>query len=393
MRRVILGMILAGALPAGGASTAPLPARSLPVGASMPEPAARTLETRRARSAFFGFFGGVAGLRPPANRVPADLPVFQYLGAWQEVAGGRSTIQPGSQVRFRLKGPARLVLEAGLPEGILVGIRRNGAEVWRGRLGSEVPSIDGGACGAEFSVTYLAAWHRRSELAPVDRGEGELVWAGLDLVGHGRLEARPVPQKIFRMDFIGDSITAGDGILGRTRDWGRNFDASLTFLFQLAELLQADYRIWAFGGARGEHLVSQLPTVPAEPGGVPPDLTFINVGANNRSTDSMQYRVLMSQLLRQVFSAHPQTRVVLLNFFRMTPNRLPILQELARTYLPGTVRCFDARACLVGYSDGGVHPDPESHARLAKALAAFVREEFPEAQRSLDPIASAHGDE
>ena len=354
MRLGILGMILAGCLPV--------------VGQSVPA-------------------------KPMANRVPADAPGFRYLGAWQETAAGRRTIHPGSQVRFCLSGGARLALQPGQPEGIRVAIRREGVEVWRGRLGSGVPPIDGGEQGAEFSVVYLAARHPRFDPALPDAEVAALEFHGLDLDEGGQLEDLLDQPGHFRMDFIGDSITAGFGILGRSAVWDRDFDASLTYSFKLAEMLAADYRIWAFGGATGGQLVVQLPRVPAETSSNHPGVVFINVGANNRSTSSTHYRAMMKQLLARVFEAQPQTRVVLLNFFRMTPNRLPILRELAKTYPPGAVRCFDARAYLVGYSDGGVHPDAESHGRLACALAAFVRGEFPEAEGLVSRMASGKADE
>ena len=338
-------------------------------------------------------WGQAVPAQPMANRLPADAPGFRYLGAWQEIAAGRRTIHPGSQVRFCLRGGARLALQPGQPEGIMVAIRWEGADVWRGRLGSGVPSIDGGEQGAEFSVVYLAARQPRFDPALPDAEVAELEFHGLVLDEGGQLGDLPDQPGHFRMDFIGDSITVGDSILGRSAVWDRDFDASLTYSFKLAEMLAADYRIWAFGGARGGQIISQLPALQAETRGAHPRLTFINVGANNRSTNPTHYRAMMSQLMDQVFEAHPQTRIVLLNFFRMTPNRLPILRELAKTYPPGAVRCFDARAYLVGYSDGGVHPDAESHGRLACALAAFVRGEFPEAEGPASVVARGKADE
>ena len=91
----------------------------------------------------------------------------------------------------------------------------------------------------------------------------------------------------------------------------------------------------------------------------------------------------MRNLLNVIFGTYPKTKVVLLNFCRMTPNRLPVLKELARSYPEGWVTCFDARPYLVGYSDEGVHPDAESHRLLADALYDYVNQ-----KRLLEPLAA-----
>lgn len=316
---------------------------------------------------------------PPGGWVDDRDPAFQYLGVWREGAEGRHTIHPGSQVRFRLKGKAHVVLKAERTESVLVALRMDGRVIWRGTLGQETVMMDGGDAGGLFSIVYLAARHPRFNLEMPDAAAAELNFQGVQMVPGGALEAPPQLNSDVWVDFIGDSITVGDGILGRSEAWDQDFDASLSFAFKLAEILQFSYRIQAVGGARGGQIVSQYAAVQQAGMPVPdgqPDLVFVNVGANNRSMDADQYRVMMRKLLDQIFAMHPETRVVLLNFFRMTPNRLPTLRELARAYPSGAVTCFDARAHLVGYSDGGVHPNAESHSRLALALADLVRHDY-----------------
>lgn len=333
-----------------------------------------------------------------AAPVPAGDPAFRYFGKWREAEENHATIQPGSQVRFRLVGAAHLDVQPGATDELSVLLRKDGAPIWKGVLATNGLEMDGGSTGGNFSLVYLAA--RRPQIYPLDSeaAPATLRFRGLWLHGDARLEELPEMAPALRVDFVGDSITVGASIAGRTNDWHQNFDASRTYSFQLAEALSADYRIWAFGGARGRDLLSHWPGQLAETSESAPRIVFINVGANNRSLPEDAYAQVMRQLVDASRAVCPQAKVVLLNFFRMTPNRLPSLHKLSQTYPPGTVRCFDARPYLVGYSDGGVHPDPESHARLARALADWIRTElmpshFAEASASGAHVLTAATDE
>lgn len=311
-----------------------------------------------------------------AAPVPADDSAFRYFGNWREAGENHATIQPGSQVRFRLVGAAHLDVQPGATDELSILLRKNGEPIWKGVLATNGLEVDGGSTGGDFSLSYLGARHPQIDPLDSEAAPATLRFRGLWLHGDARLEELPEMAPALRVDFVGDSITVGASIAGRTNDWHLNFDASCTYSFQLAEALSADYRIWAFGGARGGDLLAYLPRQMAETSEDAPEIVFINVGANNRSLTEGAYGQLMRLLVDAVRATFPQTRVVLLNFFRMTPNRLPSLRKLSQTYPPGTVRCFDARPYLVGYSDGGVHPDPESHAQLARALADWTRREF-----------------
>jgi hypothetical protein len=107
----------------------------------------------------------------------------------------------------------------------------------------------------------------------------------------------------------------------------------------------------------------------------PVDLVLINLGANKRQEDNAHFFGDMKHLVDLIRTRHGGVRIVLLNFFRMTPNRLPGLLALAKLY-PHDVFVFDARPYLLGYSDGGVHPDVVSHRKLADALADYVTREL-----------------
>ena len=311
--------------------------------------------------------------------VGASNPCYQYLGSWHTNSTGYYTIYPGSQVRFCLKGKARLVLQPGMPGTIRAAVRRNGDVVWDGFPDHEQLDLDGGTLSTPFTVLYLMTNKRGFDPARAEAKGAEFCFGGLILDHEAAVTPPPEPRNSILLDFIGDSITAGTVILGRSGSWSENSNVALTYAFLLAERLQANYRIRGFPGIGCDEIASKVPffrkslPLPRDPR---PDIVFVNIAANDREKQSNVYRGQMRNLLDVIFTTYPETHIVLLNFCRMTPNRLPVLQELASLYSSGKVVCFDARPYLVGYSDKGVHPDADSHNRLSEALAAYVKRTF-----------------
>jgi hypothetical protein len=258
-------------------------------------------------------------------------------------------------------------------------VRRGESVVWNGLLDRSDIEVDAGTSSAPFSVVFAATNKRGFDPSLPDAIGAEFRFQGLTLDREAALEQIPEPRNDVLLDFIGDSITVGVDISGHSGSWAENSDVTLSYAFLLAERLRARYRIRAFPGSGCRDIADKFPffqkSIPL-PADELPDIVFVNIAANNREMGSTQYRTQMRNLLDIIFGSYPGTRVVLLNFCRMTPNRLPILAELARSYPKGTVTTFDARPYLVGYSDEGVHPDAESHRKLSDALADYVTREL-----------------
>ena len=311
--------------------------------------------------------------------VDANSAFFHYLGAWQTNSMGYYTMYPGSQVRFCLKGKARLAVRSGMPGTIRAVVRQGGSVVWDGLLDQTDIEVDGGTSSTPFSVVFVTTNKRGFDCSLPEATGAEFRFQGLSLDQYAVLGDVHETRSDILLDFIGDSITVGANILGRSGSWSENSNATLTYGFLLAEGLQARYRIRAFPGSGCDDISDRFPffqkTV-SLPTNEQPDLVFVNIGANNRELENPEYRNQMRTLLDVIFGTYPRTRVVLLNFCRMTPNRLPVLKELAQSYPEGAVSCFDSRPYLVGYSDEGVHPDTESHRKLADALGDYVTREL-----------------
>jgi hypothetical protein len=292
-------------------------------------------------------------------------------GVWLESDGGHRTGYAGSSVRFDLTGAASIQLRCTKPESLHVRVTVGDAVLHDGRWTGTVFRVSATARAVRVTATLIATRDNLFPRSPGTQTFGELVFTGVEADDHSTVTAIPDGCLV---DFIGDSITAGVSILGRDGD--ETSDASLSFGYLVGTDTGFSSRIRGYSGARTAELSQLYPwaapgiPLPQQPS---PHWVVVNCGANDRNLAGWAYRRQIEELVTSIISTHPTARIVLLNFFRMTPNRLPILREIAARDTHRRVFVFDARPHLVDYSDGNVHPGPDSHRRLGIALAAFLR--------------------
>lgn len=314
--------------------------------------------------------------------VPWSDSRFSFVGMWHATTGHVETVYAGSQWQFILSGQARLLMDSG--DKVWVKVRMNGTTVWQG-----VPErgIDVGRGNITNSISVCCTAVGAQGFDTSNPGSARARWrvSGLELDEGSLLLADPSNMAAgMTLDVIGDSVTAGISIYGRSGNGLTNSDVSLSYAFLLAEHLHMVPRIRGYPGASTRVLSGRIPyyqeNIPL-PVARDVGLVIVNVGANDRQISNLSYLQDMKRLMDAVSNTYPGARVVLLNFFRMTPDRWPVLQTVAKSYPGQAVDCFDARPYLVGYGDEGVHPDVESHQRLASALAAYLEPWLAEKRR------------
>lgn len=305
----------------------------------------------------------------------ADDPRLVYDGAWHREGAEFRTVYGGSQLKLLLHGRARLLMHAGSGHSLLLAVRNGQREEWRGIPPEAGLDLDSGSSTTCYSIVYVAARKGSGETKSGMRDPGEWQISGLRLDGDAELLPVPVQGDRPIVEFLGDSITSGDDICGRSGDPLIDADATATFAFLLVERINCSYRIRGIPGVGayevGDWLPQYKPGIPLLDNR-PVDLVVINLGANKREDRDVRFVADTRRLVDKVRSRDHGVKTILMNFFRMTPDRMPDLVALAKEY-PGDVYVFDARPYLVGYSDGSVHPNKESHRRLATSLEPFVQ--------------------
>lgn len=174
-----------------------------------------------------------------AKTVPADTPEIQYFGRWDGEAGVERCGYGAAYLRANFTGTG---LKADLRgEGIYWRVSIDGGE-FRRLLpdGSEVVLAERLAPGA----------HRVLLVRSTEGEAGISEFRGFELSEGGEL-LPPDPPKKRRLEFVGDSVTAGaesEGPWGQGVSYQEVEDNDMAYGPQLARLLEADYSVIAKSG-------------------------------------------------------------------------------------------------------------------------------------------------
>lgn len=181
-----------------------------------------------------------------------EIPRLRFLGRFQRETAWRAGVLPlfwsGSGVELCCSGPElHATLEAGFTEAApWVAVELNGALILRTPLNrgrNELCLFQGLTAGTPKHVRLL----RESQPMPEDRAGrlwiSELRWPGEDFL--------PLPSPACRLEFVGDSLTSGEGLYGAREEtdfapaW---FSAARGFPQRTADRLGAECRIVSQSG-------------------------------------------------------------------------------------------------------------------------------------------------
>jgi lysophospholipase L1-like esterase len=278
----------------------------------------------------------------------------------------------------------------------------------RGGVNHFSVEIDGRRHALSLRGEGVAEWHLREPLGPGDhqlrvikRTEGsmaEAVFLGLRLAPQAKLLSPP-PARPLRLEFYGDSITAGacDGDLGAdqyedlsTHDGTRAYGA-LT-----AERLGADYNGIAVSGigitATWHDLlmhqvwdrVAPRADAPLAPVPVPaPDVVLVNLGQNDHGFPASKGQRMSPEFaprylafVRQLRARYPEARLVLLLGGMSAWKDEPALVQARDAAMRQLQAEGDRRIWAYTFrAFAWAHPRIDIHARMADELVDFLQQQ------------------
>ncbi len=247
--------------------------------------------------------------------------------------------------------------------------------------------------GAHSLVLYLAAtdanYDRWRQPSQIIRLTGLAIDDGATL-RRAELSSRK------RALFFGDSITEGAWNLGDSYrvvdkkwvDWVQHSDATQAWPYFLAQAMKVEYGVIGSGGMswlRPSH--SNIPPFPESwqshyqgqprPFLPPPDYVIVNMGTNDGTRDTAP---AVATWLRDALDAFPKARIYLIIPFgqqnkaalesglaRVPSKRIRKL-DLGPAFSPGLNKYGQASSA----SFDGLHPNAETHRRLAEALRKIL---------------------
>ncbi len=237
------------------------------------------------------------------------------------------------------------------------------------------------------------------ELIKITEGEQRIVVTEIEIGGSSPslLYPKEKDENALKIEFIGDSLTAGYGNIAPASEKGFNTyqqDSTRAYAYLCASLLGAEANYVCYSG-KGVHndctgaKSYEIPTffthasrVTREPwdfSRFTPDIVVINAGTNdfNGGATKEQFTEASLAFLKQVRETYPKAMIIWC--YGMTQYKaMEALTETFRLFDDNNARFFKFSSIYErdGEVGGNGHPNAVAHIRFAKQIARFIKQEY-----------------
>lgn len=231
--------------------------------------------------------------------------------------------------------------------------------------------------------------HTVKVLKITERTKGRIY--GIDVNFVGAIGERPANKDLV-IDFYGDSITAGDGVVKNDRacsaDYLEGQYSNLTYAAKTAKALNADMRVAANSGLKTKDAVSKLIDAGSwDYENNQADVVVINLGTNDKwviwddnnseteETAAQEYGIAVEKaaieaMLDAVVAKYPTSKIVWV--YGMMGNGLAeYIQPVVEAYAVNNANVFYCEL-PANTSGGGNHPTEAGHQAAADVLVNFI---------------------
>ena len=327
-----------------------------------------------------------------AQHVAANDPRIRYEGRLDFSApAGPVVVWSGSRISLDFSGP-RLVLHWGGAVGQnFFNVQVDGTTEVVG-----VPAGEGGS--TEWPHPLEAGRHRLMLVKRSEAAAGQVSFAGVE-VGPGQKAWAPVPPAYhLRMEFLGDSITAGAcDEDGETDQWSdrRTHNFALSYATLTASALAADLHCVAVSGmgiATGwtdvkagqvwDRIYPRVGAPPADLAAWQPEVVFVNLGENDDSYPRAHHQPFPAgytagyvALVQSIRTAYPHARLVLLRGGMYGGSQSAPLRE-AWTEAVRQLEAADPAISHYAFTHwSSTHPRVDDHRAMAAELIAWLKQQ------------------
>lgn len=244
-------------------------------------------------------------------------------------------------------------------------------------------------------VENLCDRRHRVSVFKITESESPLLFDTLTLYGKAPSLRRLMGGRRRRVEFIGDSITCGYGVLGSESDPGYltwQQDSSMSYASLAAKLLDAESRLIAVSGKglvcnclgdRSDVKVTQFYEYLTRKGGICndgwiPDVVVINAGTNDCGgpADTAEFTKAANALLDGIRRRYPEAEIFWL-YGMMNTHYTDILREVIRIRreTDGKVHCLITESISTRKGETGAngHPGVRASIRVAEELSKEIR--------------------
>ena len=236
----------------------------------------------------------------------------------------------------------------------------------------------------ESTVTLAAGLARGTHTIEVRRATSDTGMTELQSIEYCGTLTQP-EKKTLQIEFLGDSITVGDGML-----WAGNYDyvkdqnTMLGYAAQTAAKLNADFSMVAHSGittagmltSQQQSYTTANETLPLNSNGK--QIVVINLGTNDiglpASCDTAALKTAIGQLLDAVIAQNDEHTCVVWAYGMMATKGLDVIKEAVESQANGRNIWFCDLSAAKDNAGSGEHPSQVGNDNAADILAKFIQD-------------------
>ena len=236
----------------------------------------------------------------------------------------------------------------------------------------------------ESSVTLAAGLSRGTHTIEVRRATSDTGMTELQSIEYCGTLTQP-EKKTLQIEFLGDSITVGDGML-----WAGNYDyvkdqnTMLGYASKTAAKLNADFSMVAHSGittagmltSQQQSYTTANETLPLNSNGK--QIVVINLGTNDiglpASCDTAALKTAIGQLLDAVIAQNDEHICVVWAYGMMATKGLDVIRDAVESQANGRNIWFCDLSAAKDNAGAGEHPSQVGNDKAADILAKFIQD-------------------
>lgn len=234
----------------------------------------------------------------------------------------------------------------------------------------------------ESAVTLAAGLARGTHTIEVRRATSDTGMTELQSIEYCGTLTQP-EKKMLQIEFLGDSITVGEGMLGTSNDYIGNQNTMLGYAAQTAAKLNADFSMVAHSGittagmltSQQQSYTTANETLPLNSNGK--QIVVINLGTNDiglpASCDTAALKTAIGQLLDAVIAQNDEHTCVVWAYGMMATKGLDVIKEAVESQANGRNIWFCDLSAAKDNAGAGEHPSQVGNDKAADILAKFIQ--------------------
>ena len=233
----------------------------------------------------------------------------------------------------------------------------------------------------ESTVTLAAGLARGTHTITVRRATSDTGMTELQSIEYTGTLTQP-EKKALQLEFLGDSITVGEGMLGTDNNYVGNQNTMLGYAAKTAAKLNADFSMVAHSGITTAGMLTSQQQSYAKANEIfvlnnsGKQIVVINLGTNDiglpETCDTAALKTAIGQLMDAVIAQNDEHTCVVWAYGMMATKGLDVIKEAVESQANGRNIWFCDLSAAKDNGGWGEHPSQAGNDRAADILSQFI---------------------